>query len=135
MNLLENRGLNEDTFMLIWESFPKKVELSFEVKFTLQRLLFVVQSCTIQSDQNICWLMPPFPQTLDIFQMSSYWELLHVLYTRESMTSWRPKLFIFIHAEVCRNLLPTQTFRFMILTNQSYTWKEKQATWKKTRHQ
>lgn len=39
MNLLENRGLNEDTFMLIWESFPKKVELSFEVKFTLQRLL------------------------------------------------------------------------------------------------
>lgn len=41
----------------------------------------VVQSCTIQSDQNICWLMPPFPQTLDIFQMSSYWELLHV-YTR-----------------------------------------------------
>lgn len=35
MNLLENCGLNEDMFMLIWEFFFKKVELLFEVKFIL----------------------------------------------------------------------------------------------------
>lgn len=123
MNLLENRGLNEDTFMLIWESFPKKVEIWSKIHFATTSL--VVQSCTIQSDQNICWLMPPFPQTLDIFQMSSYWELLHTR-VDDVMASQT----VYFYPRWC---VPKSTthpdISYMILTNQSNPLKEKQATW------